>query len=151
MVQLTRLVEALRNDLLAVAELGDEETAQAARRIAFSIQGSIAMRLLDALSEAAVELNAQVTDGRIEVRLVGQDPEFVFVREEEAASPPLGGDEAFTARITLRLPEALKRSVEAAAEREGMSANAWLVRAIARAAHGPSRRSGNRLTGFAES
>jgi hypothetical protein len=56
--------------------------------------------------------------------------------------------------VTLRLPEALKASVEAAAAREGISTNAWIVRALsrsldARAAIG--RRSGNRLQGFASS
>ena len=150
-MQLSRFVEALRNDLATVAELGDEETAEAARRIAVSIQGSLAMQLLAALGEAAVELNGQLSDGRVEVRLVGQDPELVFVPGQEPDSPPVGGDEAFTARITLRLPEGLKRSVEGAAEREGVSANTWIVKAIARALHGPSRRSGNRLTGFAQS
>jgi hypothetical protein len=150
-MQLSRFVEALRNDLAAVAELGDEQTAEAARRIAVSIQGTLAMRLLDVLGEAALELNGQLSDGRVEVRLVGQDPELVYVHEEEPASPPVGGDEAATARITLRLPEGLKRSVETAADREGVSVNTWLVRALARSVHGPSKRSGNRLTGFAQS
>jgi HicB family len=152
-MQLSRFVEALRNDLAAVAELGDEQTAEAARRIAISIQGALAMRILDLLGEAAVELNAQLTDGRVEVRLVGQDPELVFVREEEPerASAPVAGDEAYSARITLRLPEGLKRSIEGAAENEHVSVNTWLVRALSRAVHGPSRRSGKRLTGFAES
>jgi hypothetical protein len=150
-MQLSRLVDSLRNDLAAVAELGDEETAEAARRIAVSIQGALSMRLLDALGEAAVELNAQLPDGRVEVRLIGQDPEFVYIREEQPASTPMAGDEAYSARITLRLPEGLKRSVEGAAEHEGVSVNTWLVRALARAVHGPARRSGQRLTGFAES
>jgi|RhiMetStandDraft_4_1073278.scaffolds.fasta_scaffold53726_1 HicB family len=151
-MQLSRFVEALQGDLAAVAELGDEQTAEAARRIAVSIQGSLSMRFLDALGEAALELNGQMSDGRVEVRLVGQDPELVYIHEEEPASPPVGGDEAFTARITLRLPDGLKRSVETAADREGVSVNTWLVRALSRAVHGPSRRaSGNRLTGFAKS
>jgi HicB family len=150
-MQLSRFADALRNDLATVAELGDEETAEAARRIALSIQGTLSMRLLEVLGEAAVELNAQLQDGRIEVRLVGQDPELVYIREEEPQSAPVGGDEAFSARITLRLPEGLKRSIEGAAEHEGVSVNSWLVRALARAVHGPGRRSGKRLTGFAES
>jgi hypothetical protein len=150
-MQLSRFVEALRSDLAAVADVGDEETVEAARRIAVSIQGSLGLRLLDILGEAALELNAQLPDGRVEVRLVGQDPELVYIRAEEPTSPSLGGDEALTARITLRLPEALKRSVEAAADQEGVSVNTWLVRALARALHGPVRRSGNRLTGWAQS
>ena len=35
------------------------------------------------------------------------------------------------ARINVRMPEALKARVEDAAEREGLSINAWLVRAAA--------------------
>jgi predicted transcriptional regulator len=37
------------------------------------------------------------------------------------------------ARINLRLPEQLKARVENAAEQEGQSINAWLVRAVAAA------------------
>jgi hypothetical protein len=152
-MQVQRFVEALKADLAAVAQLGDPQTAEAAQRIAVSIQGSLGLRLLDALGEAVLELNAQLPGGHVEVRLVGQNPEFVYVREEEE-EPPSGGDEAHTARITLRLPDALKRSVEEAAEREKVSVNTWLVRALARAVHGGGgggHRPGKRLTGFAQS
>lgn len=151
-MQVQRFVEALKADLTAVAQLGDPQTAEAAQRIAVSIQGSLGLRLLDALGEAVLELNAQLPGGHVEVRLVGQNPEFVYVREEEE-EPPSGGDEAHTARITLRLPDALKRSIEEAAEREKVSVNTWLVRALARAVHGGGggHRSGKRLTGFAQS
>ena len=46
-----------------------------------------------------------------------------------------------------------KTSVEAAAAREGVSVNTWIVRALNRAASAPTtvRRSGRRLTGYAES
>ena len=37
------------------------------------------------------------------------------------------------ARINLRLPDQLKSRVEQAADREGLSINAWLVRAVAAA------------------
>ena len=151
-MQLSRFVEALTADLAAVAELGDERTAEAGRRLAVSLQASLGLQFLDALGEAARELSAQLPSGRIEVRVVGQDPELVYVGEDHVEpEPPLGGEDGFTARITLRLPEALKKGVEKAAEREGLSVNSWLVRAIARAVHGPAQRSGKRLTGFAQS
>ena len=109
-MQLSRVVEALSADLSAVTELGDERTAEAGRRIAFSLQAALSLRLLDALGEAARQLSDQVPNGRIEVRLVGQDPELVFVAEQpEEHIPPVGGEEGFTARISLRLPETLKR------------------------------------------
>jgi hypothetical protein len=68
--------------------------------------------------------------------------------------PPESGD---LARITLRLPEPLKAQVERAAAAEGISVNAWLVRAVAGAVAGggqPPNRGrgglGRRVTGFAQ-
>ena len=149
-MDLARIVAALRGDLAAIAAVGDEETADSARRLSVALQGALALRLVDALAEAARELNAQLPAGRVEVRLAGPDPELVFVEDDPAGARAVG-DDAFTARITLRLPDVLKASVEAAASREGVSTNTWLVRAISRAVSGPTGRSGNRLTGFARS
>jgi hypothetical protein len=105
--------------------------------------------LLDALSEAALELNERLPSGHVEVRLTGQDPELVYVSDEPEA-PAGPADEAYTARITLRLPEALKASVELAAGREGVSVNTWIVRALSRTSTAaPAAQSGNRLTGYA--
>jgi hypothetical protein len=60
--------------------------------------------------------------------------------------------EELSARISLRLPDSLKASVEKAAEREGISVNAWLVRAIARATESrPVQSTGRRLSGYAQS
>jgi hypothetical protein len=41
------------------------------------------------------------------------------------------GDEGGMSRINLRMPDQLKSRVEAAAGTEGLSVNAWLVRAAA--------------------
>jgi hypothetical protein len=112
------------------------------------------MRLLDALGVAAVEISAQLPAGHVEVRMSGQDPNFVYVEQaEEPHAQPSPEDEA-SARITLRLQEGLKASVEAAAGREGVSVNAWIVRALSREVSAPSRggpRVGSRLSGFAKS
>src|SRR5918997_75272 len=51
---------------------------------------------------------------------------------------PLDGDDAAVSRINLRLPENLKGRVEQAAGREGLSVNAWLVRAVAAAVQSPA-------------
>jgi hypothetical protein len=149
-MQLQRFVDALRADLTAVAELGDESTADAAGRLVITLQASVGLRLLDALSEAVLELNEKLPSGHVEVRLAGQDPEFVYVSDEpEASATP--AEDAYTARITLRLPDAVKTAVETAAAREGVSVNTWIVRAISRTstAAAPSAQSGNRLTGYA--
>jgi len=148
-MQLQRFIDALKADLTAVAELGDESTATAAGRLVVTLQASVGLRLLDALSEAALELNDKLPAGHVEVRLTGQDPELVYVSDEPEA-PAAAADEAYTARITLRLPENLKGEVEKAAAREGVSVNTYIVRALSRSStSAPTQQSGNRLTGYA--
>jgi HicB family len=153
-MQIDGYVQALREDLARVAAVGDESTARAAELLAVALESALGRRLLEALGEAALELSGQLDDGRVEVRYAGSDPELVLVRDEvEAAVEP--ADEAFTARITLRLPESLKARLEGAAAREGVSVNTWLVQALSRlqgesrpSSSGGSRR---RLTGYGRS
>ena len=151
-MQIDGYVQALREDLARVAAVGDESTARAAELLAVALESALGRRLLEALGEAALELSGQLEDGRVEVRFAGGDPELVLVRDEEAtAAEP--ADEAFTARISLRLPESLKARLEAAATRDGVSVNTWLVQVLARVAEprpssGGSRR---RLTGYGRS
>jgi len=156
-MELSRHVEAIQADLAAAASLGDDSSAEAARRLGQALESSLHLRLLDLFTEGAVGLSAQLPSGHVEVRLAGRDPELVFVDDEPAesaatAAPTADGD-VLTARITLRLPEGLKVSVEAAAQREGVSTNSWLVRAVARALEPRPARSGgrNRLQGYAQS
>jgi HicB family len=150
-VQLDRFIDAFEADLASVAAVGDEESQAAAQRLSRALRSAAGLRFLDVLGEAALELSAQLPSGHVEVRLAGQEPTLVFVSEPEAEPVPTG-EEGLAARITLRLPEQLKTSIEQAAAREGVSVNAWLVRALARSVSSPPRRrSGNRLTGFAKS
>jgi hypothetical protein len=151
-MQMAPHIEALQADLAEMAALGDEATAQAAQRLSVALRSSVGLRILDALSEAALELSAQLPSGHVEVRMSGQDPQLVYVAEEEAA-PAAAGDEGVTARITLRLPESLKATIELVAGREGVSINTWLIRALARAVSSPrpTIRVGNRLTGYGRS
>jgi hypothetical protein len=149
-MNLTIVLEGIQEDLQGFAELGDERAAQIARRLGDALGANLRLKLLDLLSQAAVELSSKLPSGHIEVRLAGQEPELVYV--DTAAEPAGGAGEELTARISLRLPESLKASVEKAAAREGVSANTWLVRAIARAAESrPVHVSGKRLSGYAQS
>jgi hypothetical protein len=146
-------VDAIRRDLVTTATaLGDDALVETLRRLVDASEPALRLHLIDLLSEAAVSLNGQLVSGHVEVRLVGRDPELVYVAEADVPEePPAPGDD-LSARITLRLPEALKSSVESAAAREGVSANAWIVRALARALERrAARRSANRLQGFARS
>jgi hypothetical protein len=152
-VHIDGYIQALREDLARIAAVGDESTARAAGLLAVALDAAVRQRLIEALGEAALELSAQLDDGRIDVRYAGSDPELVFVREEAAEPPPqASADTELTARITLRLPEPLKQRIEDAASRELVSVNTWIVQALVRNASAPARRSsGRRLTGYGRS
>jgi len=155
-VELRPFIEGLQADLEGLAAVGDDAVAEAARRLTSALGASAGLRLLDALSEAALELSNQLPAGHVEIRLSGQDPAFVYVEDEGEAPAPPAGDEVLVARISLRLPEALKSAVEAAAAQEGVSVNTWLVRSLGRlissgAGSSGRRGPGNRLTGFGRS
>lgn len=150
-MQIEGYVQSLREDLTRLAAIGDDSTARAAELLGVALESSLSRRLQEALSEAALELTAQLgSRGHVEVRVSGGEPELVLVTEEAEAEAP--ADLALDARITLRLPEALKGRIEDAATRDGISVNAWIVRALGRetststSAHrSPGR---NRLSGY---
>jgi len=154
-VELRPFVEGLQADLEGIAAVGDDAVAEAARRLTAAVGASAGLRLLDALGEASLELTSQLPSGHVEVRVSGQDPTLVYVAEEADEAPPASGDVELVARISLRLPEPLKAAVEAAAAREGVSVNTWLVRSITRLVSstggGGRRGPGNRLTGYGRS
>ena len=151
-MQIDGYVQALRDDLARVAAVGDESTARAAELLAVALESALGRRLQEALGEAALELSSQLESGRVEVRVAGGDPELVLVQDEETA-PSEPADEAFTARITLRLPESLKARLEEAAGRHSVSVNTLLVQALQRhlEPRSPSGGSRRRLTGYGRS
>ena len=150
-MQLDSHIQAIQEDLATTAGLGDDATAEAARRLSDALGSTLHLRLLDLLGEAVLEIGGQLEAGRVEVRLAGRDPELVVVTDEAPDAGQFGFGEEHSGRITLRLPESLKVSVEAAAVREGISTNAWLVRSIARLLdHGASKRSRHRMQGYAQ-
>ncbi|HJU36165.1 MAG TPA: toxin-antitoxin system HicB family antitoxin [Gaiellaceae bacterium] len=151
-MQIDGLIQALREDLVRVAALGDETTSRAADLLSVAIEASLGRRIQDVLAQAALELNDQLESAHVEVRIAGHDLQLVLVREDGTTPEPV--DEAYSARITLRLPESLKQRVESSAAREGASVNTWLVQALQRAVE--SHRSisfggRNRLTGYGRS
>jgi predicted HicB family RNase H-like nuclease len=142
----------LREDLGRVAAVGDDSTARAAELLAAALESSLGRRLQEALAEAALELSAQLQGGRVEVRVAGGDPELVYVDDQSGPASTEAAEEAFSARITLRLPDSLKARLEATASTGGVSVNTWLVTALYRLLEPrPSTSSGgrgHRLTGY---
>ncbi|HEY1330868.1 MAG TPA: YlcI/YnfO family protein [Actinomycetota bacterium] len=147
-MNITAMLDAMQVDVQTAAEGGDPKTTEIALRLGRLLEASVRVHLLDALSEAAAELSDQVPAGRIEVRVAGTDVSLVFVSDPD--EPADVSPEEDSARITLRLPESLKLAAEAASNREGLSTNAWLVRAVKRALDQRPVR-GRRVRGFAQS
>ena len=165
-MDLTPYLEALRADLLNAAAPGGPEIGKAAELLGGSLEASVRLALLEALSDAAAEITARLNAASVEVRLRGREAQFVVTEETAEPAPeavppayPLDGD---LTRLTLRMPEALKDHVEARAAAEGVSVNTWLVRAIAAVVArtpdaggeppqaSPPIRSARRVTGFAQ-
>ena len=148
-------LDAILGDLEALAG-SDEATAATFERLGRPLEASIQVRLLDVLGEASLELGEQLPAGHVEVRVSGRDARLVYVGAPEAAEAPSepAEDEGETTRLTLRMSDSLKTAVESAATADGLSVNAWLVRAVKGALDRPPQRmraSGNRIKGYARS
>ncbi len=152
-MDLTPYLEALRADLAAVAAPGGPDTARAAELLGHSLEASARLVLLEALSDAAAEITTRLDGASVEVRLRGRDADLVVTHAIAApAEPPPVVDGGDLSRLTLRMPEALKTHVEQTAAAEGVSVNAWLVRAVTAAVQRPAGPppGGRRITGFAQ-
>ncbi|MBL7522029.1 hypothetical protein I6A84_29120, partial [Frankia sp. CNm7] len=151
-MDLAPYVDTVREELAVAAEAGGEEARALADRLTATLESTIRLTLLEALSAAADEITRELAPGSVDVRLRGRDASFVVTspsrpfdepaeRHGEATpapapaspspAPAAEGDDAAIARINLRLPEHLKTRIEQAAGQASLSVNAWLVRAAA--------------------
>ncbi len=162
-MKMSLVVDGLCSDVISVGELGDDTVAEVADRIAEVLGRSIPSRVLDLLSEVAAEVSAELPEGRVEIRVAGDDVDLAYVEETavgDAGSEGVGvgggdgdrdRDRDMSARITLRLSESLKARVEEGAARQGISVNAFIVRTLEQGASGEhkwKRYGGNRLRGY---
>lgn len=156
-------IENIHRQLAVAAEVGGEDARALAERLMAPLDAALQLTLQDALAEAAEEITCDLAPGSVDVRLRGRDLEFVVTQppvdapsghqddagqtvarspEPEwgmAPSAPAGADaeEGAMSRINLRMPDHLKARIEQAASREGLSVNAWLVRAATAALEPP--------------
>jgi hypothetical protein len=158
-MDLSPYIDSVRAGVANASSLADEHTQQVAERLGTALDSSMRLALIQALSDAAGSISAEIAPSSVELRIVGQDPEFVVSIQtsqseptllmpepepasEEAAEPPMTeAEDEPVARITLRLPQSVKTRVDEMASADGISTNAWLIRAIMDAL---SERSGSR-------
>ncbi|MFL6056032.1 MAG: hypothetical protein ACJ72W_24485 [Actinoallomurus sp.] len=149
-MHLESYVQQLRQQLAIAAEAGGPEARELTERLTAPLEAAIRLALLEALSAAAEEITRELAPGSVDLRLRRGEPEFVVepppgetLGEDIPSAPPpetdagpsapYGAKDGAVSRISLRLPEQLKTRAEQAADREGLSVNAWLVRTVSEA------------------
>lgn len=148
-MELTTTAATLRQDLMNLAQIGDPSLAEATGRIWTAYDSLLHSRLLELAGQWAVEASRELPSGHLEVRLSGAAVSLAYVPDEPVEVSHSAED---AARMTVRLPPALKQQVDDAAEREGTSVNAWVVSALATALGGRrAQRSGRSLSGYGKS
>ncbi|ROS74545.1 histidine kinase [Cellulomonas sp. PhB143] len=151
-MDLNRHVGELHRQLAVAAAAGGDDARELAERLTAPLDAAARLVLLDALSEAAGEISAELAPGSVDVRLRGGSPEFVVAAAPSrssggptpsaapAATTGADAEPGATSRTTLRLPDTLKQQTETAAARDGVSVNTWLVRAVTAALEQPGDR-----------
>ena len=135
-MELSPYIDSLQKSLQTTAAPAGKEVAEAATLLTNALEPAARLSLLDAMSDAADEITVALDNVTVEARLHGRGVEFVVSEIEHPGTAPVPSDpqKAETsddvARITLRLPESIKDSVEQAARNENISVNGWLVSAI---------------------
>ncbi|HEX2902759.1 MAG TPA: ribbon-helix-helix domain-containing protein [Jatrophihabitans sp.] len=150
-MHLETMTAQVDTQLAAAAALGDDRTREIAAALAASARSSVRLAILDALSAAAAEITDALyaagggpASPAVTLRLDGDTVHFSVTpppAEPVAATEPPGtrADEGeATARISLRLPDALKAEIEQAAGQAELSVNSWLIRAASQALRGPA-------------
>jgi len=138
-MDITPFLEGLRQDLASAADAAGPDGRAAADRMLLALEPALRLSLMEALSQAADEITAELPDAVVEVRLRGRDPELVVDRTEptqpiQASAPAPTSDaedeveeDGTIARVTLRIPESVKNKAEELAGRSGHSLNGWIV------------------------
>lgn len=155
LMDLEPYVDEIHRQFEAAAQTGDPDVRALAERLLAPLDAAVRLSLLEVLATAAQEITSELAPGSVEVRLRGRNPEFVVTTPTDGAGddsvgtntrsygwsatgiPDMGSlaedQGGGMAWINLRLSDHLKDRVDQAAAAEGLSANAWLVRAAATA------------------
>ncbi len=154
-MELGQYVESIQRQLAVAAEAGGDDARALAERLVGPLDAALRLALQDVLTAAAEEITCELAPGSVELRLRGRNPEFVVTappvdasveelskggRDMAAGAAPGASAEAgegAMSRINLRMPDQLKARIEQAASSEGLSVNAWLVRAATAAMQRP--------------
>ena len=153
--------ETLRRTLVETSSLGDDRTQDVARSLAAALDPALRLVALQMLTDTADELNGELDGAHVAVVMDGATPHLLVTQSDRSdereqdhvtgpnrhAETPVHAvpevEEGPEVRTTLRLPESLKQQIDAAAQMQGRSVNAWLVEAARSALSEQSSASGS--------
>lgn len=138
---LSEIESALADQLFLAGE--NPAAAAAGETILSALRPALAQAALDLAEQAAAEARAQLPDYHVDVILEDGEPS-IRLRPVESTVRFTADD--LEARITLRLPKALKSELEDAADGAGDSINSYVVKALSSRSR-TGRRTGRRITG----
>ena len=138
-MDITPYVDSLKRDLLAAAEGAGPEARQVAERLSYAIDPAARLALMEAISQAAAEITAELPSGGVDVRLDGRDLDFVVHAPSNvpAAAGSPGPADARRGRRGGRPgpdhaahPRVGQDQGRGAAAKSGQSLNTWLVNVV---------------------
>lgn len=135
-------LDVVRQGVTNAAALADESTQEVAHRLGTALDASARLALIQMLADAAGSISADLAPASVELRMIGAEPSLVVSQPAASEQPTQlltqepghddepDADEESVARISLRLPTSVKVRVDELADRDGISTNSWLVRAV---------------------
>jgi len=135
-MRLDPILTEIEATIQAQLRLAGPAVAETASDFLDAFRPAMRAGLLQAVEQSVAEINAQLGDRRVDIRLNEGEPDL-DVQNSGGEMPPFEADDV-EARITLRLPGSLKTIIEDAASTSGESINGWVVDAL---------RSGTRRSG----
>lgn len=131
----------IHEQLAAGAAVGDEDVRRAAGLLAVTVEPAVRLALQDVVGALAAEISRELAPGRVDLALRGSEVEVRVVAPSVPAAPaapappvpppaPEAEEDGQSARVSFRPPQHLKVRLEEAAQREGLSLNAYLIRAL---------------------
>lgn len=143
----TSVISEVDAALAAQLQLGDGDPAVAAAGDALRLALGPALRqgAMNLAGQAVAEVAAQLPDLVVELVVADSEPSIVV---RQSASMTAFATDDLEARMTVRLPKALKDQLEAAAGSAGDSINTYVVKSLSSA--GAKQRHRRRYTGTFE-
>jgi len=143
----TSVISEVEAALAAQLQLGgsDPAVAVAGEALFTALGPALRQGAMELAGQAVAEVAAQLPELTVELVVAAGEPTIVVRQSEMAAS--FATDE-LEARMTVRLPQALKEQLEAAAGSAGDSINTHVVKSLA--SQGSKQRSRRRFTGTFE-